>query len=127
MINSLKNYYFFTAGITLGMMVLLLVPLTTLPKIHSPLFPVDKLVHFILFTTWMLSFLLETKQRLSILSIFIIGICLALSTELLQLATKNRQFDIFDAMYDTTGLLVGRLLYGAIVLVRRNKKPESDD
>ncbi len=122
MINILKNYYFFTASITLSMIVLLLVPLSTLPKIHSPLFPVDKLVHLILFMTWMLSFLLETKQRLSILSIFIIGICLALSTELLQLATKNRQFDIFDAMYDATGLLAGLWVYGAIVLVRRNKK-----
>lgn len=96
--------YWPTITTTLSILVIVLLPGSSLPNINF--FGFDKLVHFSMFLVWAVAvgynFPLAPK-----LTILIIGLGFSLFTELLQLVVEDRSFDLFDMAADTVGVLVG--------------------
>jgi VanZ family protein len=90
----------------------------SLPKIDSPFFAIDKLAHLLIFMVWEIIFIIESRKLIAIMYIFAVGVAFGFTTEFLQIFTKDRIFDLVDALYDSFGLILGVLffqLYNAIM------------
>lgn len=109
---TIQKYRFLLAFWTIIIIVSLSIPGSTIPK--TTIFGLDKWVHGFLFLIWTLM-LLNSFQNISrkhIIFICIVGLMFAVSSELYQQTfIINRQADIFDAIADVIGLLMGIVLY----------------
>lgn len=72
-------------------------------QIPSTRLPIDKLVHFILFTAWTSAFILDFNAKW--VKALIAGAAFALFTEIIQIPIEKRTFDLNDVLADTAGVL----------------------
>ena len=72
-------------------------------QIPSTKLPVDKLVHFVMFTGWTSAFIMEFDAKW--VKALIAGVLFALFTELLQIPIEKRTFDLNDVLADSAGVL----------------------
>ena len=86
---------------------------------------VDKIAHFFLFMLFSLSYLLEFKRLKGSLPGFLHGILLILvfivTSELLQLLTKSRHFELLDMGFDALGATAAFFMV-RIVLRRKSSR-----
>lgn len=72
-------------------------------QIPSTRLPIDKLVHFVLFTGWTSAFIMDFNAKW--VKALIAGIAFALLTEIIQIPIEKRTFDLNDVLADTAGVL----------------------
>lgn len=72
-------------------------------QIPSTKLPIDKLVHFTMFTGWTSAFILEFEAKWP--KALIAGLLFALITELVQIPVEKRAFDVNDLLADGAGVL----------------------
>ena len=115
------KWYKWTISSAAFVLVLLLLPSKVFPRTPRALIEIDKVVHAFLFGSVTAIFSSEYKalKKLSppfFLSLAIIGV-FAFLTEVSQLATKTRHFDMLDFCADIVGiglaLLITRLIANA--------------
>lgn len=94
--------YLPTILVTIIIFVLVLWPGSKLPQTQLP---VDKLVHFLLFATWAVAARNDFNWKWFV--VLSAGLAVALCSELVQLATKDRSFDTMDLLADSAGLVFG--------------------
>lgn len=108
---DLMKYYARTAVSCLVVMVLLLLPSSFFPRTPAGLTMLDKVVHAILFAIPTMLFAFDYRKAHGQLphvplTFLVIG-AFAFITELSQLATRTRHFDLLDFMADILGILLG--------------------
>jgi len=96
----------FTILIAVLILVALLIPSSAIPKVPT-FVGIDKAAHFILFFFFALSYILEFRranQRLprSLPSFFFVFFFM-LASEMLQLFTRSRHFELLDMAFDGVG------------------------
>lgn len=103
-------------------MIALLLPSSSFPKVPSGI-GIDKVAHFFLFMAFSLSYLMEFRRYAGKLPGFLHGVLLILmfivSSELLQLLTKSRHFELMDMVFDAAGACAAFL---AIKVATNSKK-----
>jgi VanZ family protein len=72
-------------------------------QIPSTKLPIDKLVHFVLFTGWTSAFILDFNAKW--VKALAAGLLFALFTELIQIPIEKRSFDVNDVLADGAGIL----------------------
>lgn len=72
-------------------------------QIPTTKWPVDKLVHFLLFTGWTTAITHDFNLKWT--KALISGVLFALFTELIQIPIEKRSFDLNDILADTAGVL----------------------
>lgn len=112
MLKKLVSYKFTIAAAGLIVLALLL-PSKSIPKFPS-FFGIDKLAHFTLFFIFTTSYLLESRHERNAFpsllhSALFIGLFIICS-ELLQLLTSSRNFEIADMAFDAAGSLFSLIL-----------------
>jgi len=105
--------YKFTILAAAAILAALLIPSSSLPKMESPL-GFDKVIHFILFFILALTYSLEYRKDRGNRPGFLHGI-LAISafiviSEVLQLFTSSRHFEVLDIISGSLGAVGGFLL-----------------
>ncbi len=124
MIKKLAAYKFTIAAAGLILLALLL-PSKSIPKFPS-FFGIDKVAHLALFFIFTTSYLLESRRERKVLPSFLhsalfIGLFIVCS-ELLQLLTSSRNFELTDMAFDAAGTIVSYvLLLGYFALSRKGK------
>jgi VanZ family protein len=128
MFKKLASYKFTIAAACL-ILVALLLPSKSIPKFPS-FVGIDKLAHFTLFFIFTTSYLVESRRerhRLPSLlfSVFFIGLFI-LCSELLQLLTSSRSFELADMAFDVLGTLFSIIiLLGVSRLLRKAPRRET--
>jgi len=107
--------YFFTILITVVILVAVLWPGSQIP---STRLPIDKLVHFLLFTGWTTAIVNDFNPKWY--KTLIAGLLFALFTELIQIPIEKRTFDVMDLIADGAGVLFG--LANAAFIIRITKR-----
>jgi len=72
-------------------------------QIPTTKLPIDKLVHFLLFTGWTSAIILDFNVKW--VKALLAGVLFALLTELIQIPLEKRTFDLNDVFADTAGVL----------------------
>lgn len=115
--------YKFTILMAVLILTALLLPAKTFPKISSPL-PVDKLIHASLFFLFASAFVVEyrrdRKSGPGILLESALLVPFVLLSEVLQLFTKSRHFELGDLAADFIGAGMAILLSW---ILRRRSRP----
>lgn len=123
--NMFKRYRFtFASGALI--LVALLVPGSTFRTVPRSFLQMDKLVHLALFYIFTLSFLLEYRADRGRaprfwLGLLVVGV-LTVGSEVLQLGTRTRSFDVMDMVYDTAGAILALATAVAISAVSNGKR-----
>lgn len=107
--------YFFTIAITVVVLTAVLWPGSQIP---STKLPVDKLVHFLLFTGWTVA--ITNDFNLKWYKALIAGLLFALLTEVIQIPLEKRSFDLMDVLADGAGVLFG--IANAAWIIRITKR-----
>jgi len=92
--------YFVTILATVLVLTAVLWPGSQIPTTK---WPVDKLVHFLMFTGWTSAVILDFNVKW--VKALIAGMLFALFTELIQIPFEKRTFDLNDIFADTAGVL----------------------
>jgi VanZ family protein len=106
--------YIFTIAITAVILTAVLWPGSQIPTTK---WPVDKLVHFILFTGWATAVM--TDFNLKWVRLLIAGVLFALFTEVIQIPIERRSFDLNDVIADTAGILFAIANSGFLVRIAK--------
>lgn len=123
--NMFKRYRFtFASGALI--LVALLMPGSTFRTVPRSFLQLDKLVHLALFYIFTLSFLLEYRAARGRaprfwLGLLVVGV-LTVGSEVLQLGTRTRSFDVMDMVYDTAGAILALATAVAISAVSNGKR-----
>ena len=100
-----RQRYLLSALATALMIVLVVLPANDLPPL--PLWNADKILHTFLFAAWTTAVLLDTPWlREHLWAMVVLALLFSLSTELLQLLTATRAFEVGDLMADAVGVVV---------------------
>jgi VanZ family protein len=92
--------YIFTIAVTVVILTAVLWPGSQIPTVR---WPVDKLVHFLLFTGWTTAILHDFEVRWP--KALIAGVLFALFTEVIQIPIEKRSFDLNDVLADSAGVV----------------------
>jgi VanZ family protein len=95
----LKKYIFSVAA-TVVILTAVLWPGSQIPTTK---WPVDKLVHFILFTGWTTAIIHDFNLKW--VRALVAGVLFALFTEVIQIPIEKRSFDLNDVIADSAGIL----------------------
>jgi len=117
--------YKFTILVAALILVALLLPSSSIPKIRS-FAGIDKAIHFILFFFFALSYVLEfrrTNRRLPgfLFSLLIVSFFIVAS-ETLQLFTKSRHFELLDMAFDGAGAATAYIAIVALLKMQKSPK-----
>lgn len=85
---------------TVLVIIAVLLPGSLIP---STRWPVDKVVHFIMFTGWTSAIIMEFNVKW--VKALIVGLLFALFTEVIQIPIEKRTFDLNDMLADGAGVL----------------------
>lgn len=108
----------------------------SIPELKPDLFgiPIDKVLHFILFLPYpvlaYIAFRTDNKgmrtHLTTLVTILIIGICLAMGTEKIQGMSEYRSFEIEDFYADVTGMVLSTVSTAAWIIIKRRRNiPET--
>lgn len=92
--------YFISILATVLVMIAVLLPGSLIP---STRWPIDKLVHFVMFTGWTSAIILDFNVKW--VKALILGLLFALFTEVVQIPIEKRSFDLNDMLADGAGVL----------------------
>jgi len=92
--------YIFTIAATVVILTAVLWPGSQIPQTK---WPVDKLVHFLLFTGWTTAIIHDFSLKW--VRALIIAVLFALCTEVMQIPIERRSFDLNDVIADSAGIL----------------------
>jgi len=106
--------YIFTIAVTVVILVAVLWPGSQIP---STKWPVDKLVHFILFTGWTTAIIHDFNLKW--VRALIAGVFFAVFTEVIQIAAEDRSFDLKDVIADSAGVLFAVANSGFLVRIAK--------
>lgn len=87
-------------------------------QIPTTRLPIDKLVHFLLFTGWTTAVVHDFNLKWY--KALIAGLLFALITELIQIPVEKRTFDVMDLIADGAGVLFG--IANSAFIIRITKK-----
>jgi VanZ family protein len=90
-------------------------PGSQIPTTH---WPIDKLVHFIMFTAWTSAVILDFNAKW--VKALIAGLLFALFTELIHIPFEKRSFDLNDLLADAAGVIFG--IANAPWIIRLSKR-----
>lgn len=100
-----RQRYLLSLLATALMIVLVVLPANDLPPL--PLWNADKILHCFLFAAWTTAVLIDTPWlREHLWAMVALALTFSLSTELLQLTTSTRAFEVGDLMADAVGVIV---------------------
>jgi VanZ family protein len=108
--------YLATILVTVVILTAVLLPGSKIPDTSLPW--IDKLVHFILFTSWTVA--IVNDFRLKWYMALVAALLFALFTELIQLPVEGRTFDFNDLIADGAGVIFG--LANADFIIRITRK-----
>jgi VanZ family protein len=91
-------------------------PGSDLPKTDLP--AIDKLVHFGLFAAWTIAIIYEFDIKKWYVAI-IAGVLFALFSEVIQIPTDERTFDLNDLLADAAGVVFGYANAGFVIRVAK--------
>ncbi len=112
MLKKLAAYKFTIAAAGLILLALLL-PSKSFPKLPS-FFGIDKAAHLALFFLFTTSYLLESRRERKVFPSFLhsalfLGLFIVCS-ELLQLLTSSRNFELADMAFDAAGTIISYIV-----------------
>jgi VanZ family protein len=107
--------YIFTISATVVILAAVLWPGSQIPKTE---WPIDKLIHFLLFTGWTTAVIHDFGVRWP--KALAAGVLFAMFTEVIQIPIEDRSFDLNDALADTAGVVFA--IANSTFLVRLAKK-----
>jgi len=125
MLKKLASYKFTVAAAGLVLFALLL-PSKSIPKFPS-FFGIDKVAHLVLFFLFTTSYLLESRHERKAFPSFLhsalfIGLFIVCS-ELLQLLTSSRNFELADMAFDAAGTIISYIvLLGYFAFAGKGKR-----
>lgn len=106
--------YIFTIAVTVVILTAVLWPGSQIP---STKWPVDKLVHFLLFMGWTTAIMHDFNLKW--VRALIAGVIFALFTEVIQLAAEDRSFDFNDLIADSAGVVFAIANSGFLVRIAK--------
>lgn len=118
MLKIIKQYPI-SIFVTISIFILVLIPISSLPKVNTPFFSIDKIVHLFIFMVWTIVIQFEIRKNLNLYLLLLSGFGFGLFTEFLQIFTKDRVFDMIDAMYDGIGVGLGILFFQLFTLFQK--------
>jgi VanZ family protein len=106
----------FTFLASLLILIAVLLPGSTIPDVNVVGF--DKIVHTVLFGLWAFAVRYDLRfSKFNFLVVVLIGMSFGMMTEVLQIFAEERNFDLYDALADAIGLIVGLLVWPKIVAI----------